>query len=72
MNQFQKDFSKGYACAVAQIIDQHGEDSIAEDIFQCNFMSIKTMRSIGVDEYDIKLLKPIVKEIERKKKLMGS
>lgn len=72
MNQFQKDFSKGYACAVAQIIDQHKEDSIAEDIFLCNFMSIKTMRSISVDEYDIKLLKPIVKEIERKKKLMGS
>jgi hypothetical protein len=69
MNQSQKDFSKGYACAVAQIIIQHGQDGIAEDIFKCNFMSIKTMKAIGVEESDIEVLKPIVKEIERKNKL---
>lgn len=60
------DFSKGFACAVVQIIETHGEQTIAEDVFRCNFMSIETMKKIGVDEHDIEILKPIVKEIERK------
>lgn len=68
----QNDFSKGYACAVAQIIEQHGETTLAEDIFKCNFMSIQTMRMIGVDEHDIEVLAPIVKEIERKCALAGN
>ena len=29
-------------------------------------MSIETMEKIGVDKHDIEILKPIVKEIERK------
>lgn len=62
----QNDFSKGFACAVVQIIETHGEQTIAEDVFKCNFMFIETMRMIGIDEHDIELLKPIVKEIERK------
>lgn len=68
----RNDFSKGYACAVAQIIEQHGETSLAEDVFACNFMSIQTMKMIGVDKHDIELLKPIVKEIERKRALAGN
>lgn len=66
-NMWQKTFSIGYACACANIIRTHGQETIAEDCFRENFMSIKTMRSIGVDEEDIKILTPIVKEIERKK-----
>lgn len=66
------DFSKGYACAVAQIIEQHGETTLAEDIFSCNFMSVETMKKIEIDEHDIELLKPIVKEIERKRSLAGN
>ena len=65
--EISDDFSKGYACAVAQIIEQHGETTIAENIFSCNFISIETMRKIGVDEHDIELLTPIVEEIKRKR-----
>jgi hypothetical protein len=32
-------------------------------------MSVAYMKKIGVDAYDIEILKPIIKEINRKKKL---
>jgi hypothetical protein len=66
-NNWEKTFSIGYACACANIIRLHTEDTIAKDCFSQNFMSIKTMKEIGVDEEDIKILEPIVKEIERLK-----
>lgn len=65
-NMWMKTFSIGYACACANIIRTHGEEVIARDCFIQNFMSIETMKTIGVDEDDIKVLEPIVKEIERK------
>lgn len=67
MNKFQKDFSKGYACAVAQIIIQHGETTLAKDVFRGNFMTITEMRKIGVDKNDIEVLKPIVKELNKRR-----
>ncbi|MFO0359261.1 MAG: hypothetical protein ACK50N_02075 [Flavobacteriales bacterium] len=66
INTWQKNFSIGYACACANIIRTHGEETIARDCFKANFMTIETMREIGVDEDDINVLKPIVKEIERR------
>lgn len=62
-------FSIGYACACANMIGDHKESIMVEDCFGANFMDVKTMRSIGVDESDIEVLKPIVVEIERKQKL---
>ena len=35
------EFSKGYLCAVAQIIEQHGETSLAYDVFMANYIHCK-------------------------------
>lgn len=67
-NQTKHEFSKGYICASAQIVLQHGETTIAQDVLQCNFMTIDEMRKIGVEESDIEALTPVIKEIIRKNK----
>lgn len=69
VTDWQKAFNSGYACACANMMRDHDQPTMVEDCFRANFMDIKTMRSIGIDESDIKVLKPIVKEIERKRKL---
>ncbi len=69
INLWQKTFSIGYACACAIMLRDHDEPTMVEDCFRANFMDVETMRKIGVDEYDIEALKPIVKEIERKRSL---
>lgn len=69
INMWQKTFSIGYACACAVMIRQHGNSTEVEDCFKENFMDIETMKAIGVDDYDIEILEPVVKEIERKRAL---
>jgi len=71
INLWQKTFSIGYACACATMIRQHGITTEVEDCFRENFMDVETMRSIGVDEFDIEVLEPIVKEIERKRSVLA-
>jgi hypothetical protein len=63
------DFSRGFICACAVTMRNHECDSIIEDTLKCNYMSVAQMKKIGVDEYDIEILMPIINEIERKKKL---
>lgn len=67
MTDFEKHFSQGYACAVANLIRMYDQPTIAQEVFSANFCSIKEMRKMGIDESDIEVLKPIVKEIERKR-----
>ena len=57
----------GYACACAEIIRTHDQPTIAEDVYESNFLTVSQLRAAGVDEYDIKVLKPIIREIERKR-----
>ena len=63
------DFTKGYFCACAVAMRQHGDDGTVYDLVAENFTSLKALRADGVDEYDIEILMPIFKEIERKRKL---
>ncbi len=69
INSWHKIFTIGYCCACANMVFDHGISTEVEDCFAANFVDIKTMKKIGVDERDIELLTPIVKEIERKRKL---
>ncbi len=71
INGWEKTFSIGYACACATMMQEHDQPTMVEDCFGCNFMDIETMRKIGVDEHDIEILTPIVKEIERKRALVN-
>lgn len=63
------DFTKGYFCACAVAMKQHGDDGTVYDLVAENYTSLKQLRDDGVDEHDIEVLMPIIKEIERKRKL---
>jgi len=67
ISTWEKIFSIGYACACANMMRDHDQPTMVEDCFAANFMSIETMKEIGVDESDIEVLAPIVREIERKR-----
>ena len=69
MNQFQIDFTKGYMCALANIIASHGRGTEIENAFRDNYTSLKEMREIGIEERDIELLMPVIKEVDRKRSL---
>jgi hypothetical protein len=60
-----KDFRNGYYCAVATLIQTHGEHVQAEDVLRA--YGPVDMR--GVDEFDAKLLRPVVAEIRRKNRM---
>ena len=62
------DFSRGYACAVSNLLTMFDQPSIAREVYECNFKTVKELRAIGVEESDIKTLKPIIKEIKNRRK----
>ncbi len=66
------DFDCGYMAALATVLNGHRDSKMVEDALGHNLLSVAQMRKIGVDEYDIRLLRPIVREINRKKKLKQS
>ena len=69
LSEEMKSWCRGFAAACAITIKNHGCHTEIEDTFKCSFMTVAEMRKMGVDEFDIKLLTPIVKEINRKRKL---
>ncbi len=69
ISDWEKAWSQGFAAACAITIQNHGCTTEIEDTFSCNFMDEEEMRSRGVDEYDIEILKPVINEIKRKRKL---
>ena len=69
LTQFEKDFTKGYICAVANLVSMYGDSTEAWEVLRCNFISIEHLRNCGVEQSDINTLMPVIKEIERKKKL---
>ena len=62
-------FDQGYMCALATMQREHDQPTMVEDALKGNFLTVKEMRSRGIDEFDIDVLEPIVKEVERKRKL---
>ncbi len=62
-----KSFHHGYSCAVANLLRQRDCGAMAEDVYRCNFLTVLELVAIGADEDDIRVLTPIIKEIERKK-----
>lgn len=67
---FEKEFSRGYACALCSIISSHGIDTSIEEAWRANFGSaqtVKSLKQLGIDDYDIAIIKPHLKEINRKK-----
>lgn len=67
LTQFDKIFCQGYSCAVANLIRLHGEGTEAEDTYKQNFLSVSELKTRGVDAGDIKVLRPMIREIERRR-----
>ena len=52
-----KDFDRGYACAVANLINLHGISTEAVETFNQMFASFKSLKDIGLSEFDAEILK---------------
>ncbi len=63
------EFTRGYCCAVANLIRMYGEMNQAEEVYAANYHSVRILKQMGIDEHDIEILKPTIKELERKRKL---
>lgn len=65
-------FLQGFAAACAIMARYEGGTSTnIEETFSCNFMTVAQMKSASVDEFDIEILRPIVKRIQARKKRMA-
>lgn len=64
-------FTQGYTCACATMVNEHGDSTSVVDCYKNNFHSVKQLRELGCEEFDIKLLKNTIKEIENKKRNNG-
>jgi hypothetical protein len=62
-------FTQGYICACANLMNMYGESTMVEEVLRGNFTSAKELKDCGVEETDIETLMPVIKEIERKRKL---
>jgi hypothetical protein len=61
------EFTQGFICACAVTLRNHGCDTIVADtLICCGPVSVDRYRRLGVDEYDIDALLPIIKEAKRK------
>lgn len=49
----RRDFDRGYAAAVANLISLHGPSTEARETFLQNFSSIEELKKIGVSDFDI-------------------
>lgn len=61
-------FNQGYACAVAVLIRNTGESTEARECLAANFGSMKALKNANLDPFDLEVLIPVMKEIERRNK----
>ncbi len=65
----EQEFVAGYALAVANIMHTHGDDTIAEDVLNEGGITLAQVKSLGLTEFDMKVLRKLFREIARKSKL---
>lgn len=63
-----KGFTAGYAMACANIVNLHGEDTIAENILAESGITLAEVKALGLTDYDMKPLRALFREIARKQK----
>lgn len=69
MNKEEKAFIRGFAFACATSINSNHSKCEVEETYSQNFYSVKQLEEAGVDDCFVDVLKPIIKEILRKRKL---
>lgn len=55
------EFEQGFSCAIATVIRQHDEPTIAFDALRTCFPTLKSLKESGTDPYDLKVLIPLYK-----------
>lgn len=63
-------FTSGYICACANLMRISGESTPLREVLECSFKSINDLKKDGVDEEDIKVLLPVIKEIISRRRRM--
>lgn len=69
-NVFRKEFSQGYACALTAIISSHGISTPVIESWTACFgysQTVASLKRLGIDEHDIAIIKPHLKEINKKR-----
>jgi hypothetical protein len=61
-----KGFTQGYACAVATLMQNYGESTYVEELIGAGGLTLKVCKENDVDDYDMKILRPILKKMEDK------
>ena len=56
----------GVLFPVQLVLHQHDDPVMAEDAIRDSGISWEQVRKLGLDEFDLKVLRPIFQEIERK------
>lgn len=65
-------FNAGYAMACANIVNLHGEDTIAEDVLAESGITLAEIKALDLTDYDMKPLRALFREIARKRKARKS
>jgi len=67
ITKWDKAFVQGYICACSTLIQKHGISTEVEDCLKGVDINIETLKAHDVDEYDLNVIRPVIKEIERKR-----
>jgi hypothetical protein len=62
-------FTQGYICACANILRNYGDAITTQEVLESVYTSIADLKKCDVEERDIEILMPIIKNIEYKKKM---
>lgn len=64
-----KAFRAGYLMAVANVCHLHDEPVVARDVLAELGIGVGCIRGLDLTEYDLSALRPLFREIERRKSL---
>ena len=59
-------FNHGYLLAISTMLHQHDEPVMAEDALRDSGLTWAGVKKLGLDDFDLKLLRPVFKDMERK------
>ena len=65
-------FNHGYLIAISTMLHQHDEPVVAEDALRDSGLTWGKVKKLGLDDFDLKVLRPVFKDMERKAALSNT
>ncbi|MEO1908770.1 MAG: hypothetical protein ABGX08_17285 [Citromicrobium sp.] len=65
-------FNHGYLVAISTMLHQHDEPVMAEDALRDSGLQWQAVKALGLDEFDLKVLRPVFRDMERKDALLDT